>query len=90
MGDLFNQLRLARQRHVNGHLGSDKSFDDEDAVNDTLAQLLMVMEHLDEKIRPMLEQDGALFNKRCGGGGKCAGRCWCLQGTRPAGVEQMP
>lgn len=32
-------------------------------VNETLGQLLMVMEALDEKIAPMLEQDGSHFNK---------------------------
>ena len=63
VGDVFNQLRLARQRFVNGH-SSVQSFDDEASVNETLAQLLMVMEHLDDRIGPMLERDGAAFNKR--------------------------
>ncbi|MEW5300941.1 MAG: hypothetical protein WDW36_003832 [Sanguina aurantia] len=65
VGDTFNQLRLARQRFVNGH-SNDASFDDEESLNETLAQLLMVMEHLDDRIGPMLEQDGAHFNRRWG------------------------
>ncbi|KAL6763622.1 putative cytosolic purine 5-nucleotidase [Haematococcus lacustris] len=65
VGDVFNQLRLARQRFVAGH-NNLQSFDDEDGVNETLAQLLMVMEALDESIGPMLEQDGQHFNSRWG------------------------
>ena len=42
----------------------DDSFEDEEAVNETLAQLLMVMEKLDDRIGPMLEQDGKHFNMR--------------------------
>jgi hypothetical protein len=42
------------------------SFDDEEAVNETLAQLLMVMEALDARIGPMLEEDGDNFNQRWG------------------------
>ncbi len=34
-------------------------------MNETLAQLLLVMEKLDERIGPMLEQDGRQFNTRC-------------------------
>ncbi|GFH06129.1 uncharacterized protein HaLaN_00708, partial [Haematococcus lacustris] len=37
VGDVFNQLRLARQRFVAGH-NNLQSFDDEDGVNETLAQ----------------------------------------------------
>lgn len=47
------------------HLADD-SFDDEEAVNETLAQLLLVMEKLDDRIAPMLEQDGRFFNRRWG------------------------
>jgi hypothetical protein len=43
-----------------------ESFEDEEAVNETLAQLLMVMESLDGRIGPMLEQDGSHFNERWG------------------------
>lgn len=46
----------------------DDSFQDEEAVNETLAQLLFVMERLDDKIGPMLEQDGHHFSKRWGRG----------------------
>jgi hypothetical protein len=42
------------------------SFDEEEAVNETLAQLLMVMEALDARIGPMLEQDGRHFNDKWG------------------------
>ena len=41
IGDVFNQLRLARQRFVNGHQVL-QSFDDEEGINETLAQLIMV------------------------------------------------
>ena len=49
VGDVFNQLRLARQRFVAGH-APNASFDDEEGINETLAQLLMFMEHLDDRI----------------------------------------
>eukprot|EP00798_Chlamydomonas_sp_ICE-L_P002059 gene2059-18237_t len=52
VGDLFNQLRLARQRFVSG-VRLTSTFEDEDRLNETLAQLLMVMEVLDDKIGPM-------------------------------------
>ncbi|GLC35595.1 hypothetical protein PLESTM_000341200 [Pleodorina starrii] len=65
IGDVFNQLRLSRQRWVHGHTAA-ASFDDEEGINETLAQLLMVMEHLDDRIGPMLERDGEHFNKRWG------------------------
>jgi len=42
------------------------SFEDGEAVNETLAQLLFVMERLDDKISPMLEQDGRHFSQRWG------------------------
>lgn len=65
IGDVFNQLRLARQRFLAGR-NDDSTFDDEEGINETLAQLLMVMEKLDERIGPMLEADGQHFNKRWG------------------------
>ncbi|EFJ49794.1 hypothetical protein VOLCADRAFT_80573 [Volvox carteri f. nagariensis] len=77
IGDVFNQLRLSRQasggggsedgaqRWVHGHPAA-ASFEDEEGINETLAQLLMVMEHLDDRIGPMLERDGEHFNKRWG------------------------
>ena len=40
------------------------SFDNETAVNETLAQLLVLMEQLDERIGPMLAEDGKAFNSR--------------------------
>ncbi|KAI3433722.1 hypothetical protein D9Q98_003530 [Chlorella vulgaris] len=77
VGDVFNQLRLARQRTVienavvrvgpGGHkLGPLASLDDEQDMNDTLGQLLMVLQILDEEIGPMIEADGMHFNKRWG------------------------
>ncbi|KAG2443763.1 hypothetical protein HXX76_002109 [Chlamydomonas incerta] len=65
IGDVFNQLRLSRQRWVHGHT-ANASFEDEEGINETLAQLLMVMEHLDDRIGPALERDGEHFNKRWG------------------------
>lgn len=44
----------------------DDSFEDAEAVNETLAQLLFIMERLDDKIGPMLEQDGHHFSGRWG------------------------
>jgi hypothetical protein len=38
--------------------------EDEEALNETLGELLLVLEQLDERIGPMLEQDGSHFNKR--------------------------
>ncbi|PRW58251.1 5 -nucleotidase domain-containing 4 isoform X1 isoform A [Chlorella sorokiniana] len=74
VGDVFNQLRLARQRGLNQtgvvplyeHLGPTASLDDEQELNDTLGQLLMVMSVLDEQIGPMIEADGMHFNRRWG------------------------
>ncbi len=54
VGDLFNNLRLARQRLVAADGVNDSPADslqrDESSINATLAQLLMVMERLDAKI----------------------------------------
>lgn len=65
VGDLFNNLRLARQRNVNttatipvsaSHNGDGAGHDDagampdQESINSTLAQLLMVMERLDARI----------------------------------------
>lgn len=51
VGDLFNNLRLARQRMLNSR---DRSAagdaDAHESINATLAQLLMVMERLDARI----------------------------------------
>jgi hypothetical protein len=66
VGDMFNHLRLARQRLISGHRSADKSFEDEEGVEETLAQLLMIMEALDDRIGPGLEKDGEHFNRRWG------------------------
>lgn len=39
------------------------NMDDQD-LTESMQKLLIVMQRLDEKIAPMLESDGALFNKR--------------------------
>ena len=66
VGDVFNHLRLARQRFLSNHRAADKSFEDEEQVEETLAQLLMIMEALDDRIGPGLEKDGCHFNQRWG------------------------
>ena len=67
VGDVFNQLRLTRQRFLASHpapsaaqvpAGQALS-----SINDTLAQLLIVMEKLDAIIGPLLQKDGEQFNK---------------------------
>ena len=55
VGDIFNNLRLTRQRYFTSQSsgGGSNGADAEQAlqrVNDTLAQLLMVMEKLDNVI----------------------------------------
>jgi len=54
VGDLFNNLRLARQRLVTSTTaaggGKAAAPHEEASINATLAQLLMVMERLDAKI----------------------------------------
>ena len=37
---------------------------DDEALTESMQKLLIVMQRLDEKIAPMLEADGELFNKR--------------------------
>lgn len=46
--------------------GEALSIEDEEALNETLAQLLLVLDELDARIGPMLEQDGRHFNRRWG------------------------
>lgn len=68
VGDLFNQLRLALQRRMKNRpaqtLAATKLDDQE--LTGSMQKLLIVMQRLDEKIAPMLESDGELFNKRWG------------------------
>ena len=66
IGDLFNQLRLSRQRWLNSRQPL-ATMDDEEAVNNTVAQLIMIMEQLDELI---------------GGRPRDAVACWALQEGR--------
>ena len=67
VGDVFNQLRLTRQRFLASHpsraaaqLPAGPALS---SINDTLAQLLIVMEKLDAVIGPLLQKDGERFNK---------------------------
>ncbi|KAM0987982.1 hypothetical protein ACFX13_012214 [Malus domestica] len=68
VGDLFNQLRLASQRQTKGRpaqtLAATNLEDQE--LSESMQKLLIVMQRLDQKIAPMLEADGELFNKRWG------------------------
>ncbi|XP_061354796.1 uncharacterized protein LOC133299353 [Gastrolobium bilobum] len=68
LGDLFNQLRLALQRRSKwcpAHTLAATNMDDKN-LTESMQKLLIVMQRLDEKIAPMLEADGELFNKRWG------------------------
>ncbi|KAK7264794.1 hypothetical protein RJT34_32405 [Clitoria ternatea] len=68
VGDLFNQLRLALQRRSKDRpaqtLAATNLNDEE--LTDSMQKLLIVMQRLDEKIAPMLDEDGELFNSRWG------------------------
>ncbi|TQD72846.1 hypothetical protein C1H46_041612 [Malus baccata] len=66
VGDLFNQLRLASQRRTKGRPAQTlaaTNLDDQE-LSESMQKLLIVMQRLDQKIAPMLEADGELFNKR--------------------------
>ncbi|KAE8683382.1 HAD-superfamily hydrolase isoform 3 [Hibiscus syriacus] len=68
VGDLFNQLRLALQRRIKGRPAQTlaaTNMDDRE-LTESMQKLLIVMQRLDEKIAPLLEADGELFNKRWG------------------------
>ncbi|TVU22389.1 hypothetical protein EJB05_32081 [Eragrostis curvula] len=68
VGDLFNQLRLALQRRTNSRPAQTLAATcmDDQELAESMQKLLIVMQRLDEKIGPMLESDGELFNKRWG------------------------
>lgn len=68
LGDLFNQLRLALQRRMKDRPAQTfaaTKLDDQE-LTESMQKLLIVMQRLDEKIAPMLDMDGELFNKRWG------------------------
>ncbi|KAL4274006.1 hypothetical protein GQ457_13G023160 [Hibiscus cannabinus] len=68
LGDLFNQLRLALQRRSKGRPAQTlaaTNMDDRE-LTESMQKLLIVMQRLDDKIAPLLEADGELFNKRWG------------------------
>ncbi|PPS12455.1 hypothetical protein GOBAR_AA08188 [Gossypium barbadense] len=65
VGDLFNQLRLALQRRTEERPAQTlaaTNMDDRE-LTESMQKLLIVMQRLDEKIAPLLEADGELFNK---------------------------
>ncbi|CAH1454527.1 unnamed protein product [Lactuca virosa] len=68
IGDLFNQLRLALQRRNKGRPAQTLAAThmDDKELTESVQNLLIVMQRLDEKIAPMLEQDGEHFSKRWG------------------------
>ncbi|KAE8734212.1 HAD-superfamily hydrolase isoform 3 [Hibiscus syriacus] len=68
LGDLFNQLRLALQRRSKGRPAQTLAATnmDDRKLTESMQKLLIVMQRLDEKIAPLLEADGELFNKRWG------------------------
>ncbi|PWA68281.1 5'-nucleotidase domain-containing protein 4 [Artemisia annua] len=68
IGDLFNQLRLALQRRNMGRPAQTLAAThmDDKELTESVQKLLIVMQRLDEKIAPMLEEDGEHFNKRWG------------------------
>ncbi|KAL4579185.1 hypothetical protein LXL04_015322 [Taraxacum kok-saghyz] len=68
IGDLFNQLRLALQRRNKGRPAQTVAAThmDDKELTESVQKLLIVMQRLDEKIAPMLEEDGEHFSKRWG------------------------
>ncbi|KAJ8539766.1 hypothetical protein K7X08_014018 [Anisodus acutangulus] len=68
LGDLFNQLRLALQRRTLGRPAQTLAAThmDDNELTESMQKLLVVMQRLDQKIGPMLDEDGDLFNKRWG------------------------
>ena len=50
IGDLFNQLRLRRQRSLAHQSGGDQEAREDPELEATLGQMLMVMDHLDTLI----------------------------------------
>ncbi|XP_078446751.1 HAD-superfamily hydrolase, subfamily IG, 5'-nucleotidase [Wolffia australiana] len=68
VGDLFNQLRLALQRRTKGRPAQTLSATnmDSESLTEAMQKLLIVMQRLDCKIAPMLEEDGEHFNQRWG------------------------
>ncbi|PNT70260.1 hypothetical protein BRADI_2g08826v3 [Brachypodium distachyon] len=66
VGDLFNQFRLALQRRTNSRPAQTvaaTSMNDQE-LTESMQKSLIVMQRLDEKIAPLMESDGDLFNKR--------------------------
>lgn len=68
VGDVFNQLRLALQRHTMTHSAQIpmETDMDERKLADYMRKMLLLMQRLDQEIAPMLEADGKYFNKRWG------------------------
>lgn len=78
VGDAFNMLRLARQkglvaRRTAGAAGGTAAggvrlltLEEENRIEEALAEMISVMECLDDVIAPAIEADGASFNKLWG------------------------
>jgi hypothetical protein len=82
VGELCDQLRTGRSRHLhhratglesgdaegggNGSSNSEALFADEGWLEEQLAGLLRVMRRLDEDIGPLIARDGEHFSKRWG------------------------
>jgi len=66
LGDVFNQIRLFKQRKLTGGDGRRLSPEEDKQINDTLAQFLLLMESLDARIAPMMQADGEHFSRKWG------------------------
>ena len=70
VGDALNCLRLARQRAVAARAAGAAAHaltpEEEAELENTLAELLTVLEALDDEIAPLVEADGEGFSRRWG------------------------
>jgi hypothetical protein len=66
IGDLVNLLRLGYARHIRGRKSGYEHIYSDEQLKDDLAQLLMVMDKLDDAITPLVLQDGSAFSERWG------------------------
>ncbi|CAM6048131.1 unnamed protein product [Sphagnum compactum] len=68
VSDVFNQLQLALQRRNHGHPAQtlQATYVERKELVEEMHKLSSLMGRLDQKIAPMMEADGALFNQRWG------------------------
>ncbi|KAH9558337.1 hypothetical protein CY35_06G003500, partial [Sphagnum magellanicum] len=68
VSDVFNQLQLALQRRNHAHPAQtlQATYVERKELVEEMHKLLSLMGRLDQKIAPMMEADGALFNQRWG------------------------